>query len=105
MKMLNDKKNSGEALSEADVAFLKALTKNGKQTVSLGFLVKAFKLENKGWHDAFADVQMLHDAMRACIIFLQSREEFMGVLSQPAKPSRAPRRKPAPGEKPSDISL
>jgi hypothetical protein len=107
MKSLNDKKTSGGQLTEADRAFLRALTKNGKQTVSLGYLVKAFKLENKGWHDAFADVQMLHDCMKACIVFLQSRGEFMDTLSQqPVKKPRTYTRKPKEdvrGVKPSDI--
>jgi len=109
MKSLNAKKMSGEQLSEADIRFLKDLTKDGKQTVSLGYLVKAFKLENKGWHDAFADVQMLHDAMKACIVFLQSRSEFTDLLSQqPAKKPRTYTRKVSdqqqlPGVKPSDI--
>lgn len=105
MKHLNAKKDSGEQLSQEDIEFLRALTKNGKQTVSLGYLVKAFKLENKGWHDAFADVQMLHDAMKACIVFLQSRSEFKDVLSKPPeKNKRSPYpRKQVPGQKPSDI--
>lgn len=107
MKSLSAKKTSGEQLTEADIAFLRALTKNGKQTVSLGYLVKAFKLENKGWHDAFADVQMLHDAMKACIVFLQSRSEFTDILSQqPVKKSRSYTKKSQqqlPGVKPSDI--
>lgn len=109
MKSLDAKRKSGEELSPADIRFLKDLTKEGKLTVSLGFLVKAFKLENKGWHDAFADVQMLHDAMKACIVFLQSRGEFMGMLSQqPAKKPRTYTRKASsqeqlPGVKPSDI--
>jgi DNA polymerase III epsilon subunit-like protein len=109
MKSLNAKKMSGEQLSEADIRFLKDLTKDGKQTVSLGYLVKAFKLENKGWHDAFADVQMLHDAMKACIVFLQSRSEFTDLLSQqPEKKTRTYTRKDSsqqqlPGVKPSDI--
>lgn len=107
MKSLNAKKMSGEQLSEADIRFLKDLTKDGKQTVSLGYLVKAFKLENKGWHDAFADVQMLHDAMKACIVFLQSRSEFTDLLAQqPAKKPytrKASSQQQLPGVKPSDI--
>lgn len=108
MKELNDKKVSGEELSKADIAFLKALTKDGKQTVSLGYLIKAFKLENKGWHDAFADVQMLHDCMKACIVFLQSRSEFMSTLSQqPVKKPKSSSKKQQslnlPGAKPSDV--
>lgn len=108
MKSLHAKRAAGEELSPADIRFLKDLTKNGKQTVSLGFLVKAFKLENKGWHDAFADVQMLHDVMKACIVFLQSRSEFADLLAQqPAKKPRSYSRSSSDqqvaGVKPSDI--
>ena len=55
---------------------LTAKNKAGKDylTVSLGKLIKAFDVENKGWHDALADVTMLLDVLKAILDYLSSQE-------------------------------
>ena len=88
---------AGEELDPKDAKILKALTTpGGKLTVSLGKLIKAFDVENKGWHDALADVHMLLLCLKAIINFLDTRQELKSlppdaaVYSKSGKPSDIP---------------
>ena len=88
---------AGEELDPKDAKILKALTTpGGKLTVSLGKLIKAFDVENKGWHDALADVHMLLLCLKAIINFLDTRQELKllppdaAVYSKSGKPSDIP---------------
>lgn len=102
LKMFQKAKAEGNELSSDDEKKLNAmLSDKGKLTVSLGKIIKAFDIENKGWHDALADVTMLLDVLKAVINFLDGREDITSL------PPAAPPEKRKPSEqstsKPSDI--
>jgi DNA polymerase III epsilon subunit-like protein len=100
LKMFKASKDSGKELDPGDQKILKALTTDtGRLTVSLGKIIKAFDVENKGWHDALADVTMLLDVLKAVINFLDSREDLTSLAPEPAPVKK---KKPEEG-KPSDI--
>jgi len=101
LKKFQQDSAAGVELSPEDSRLLRALTSDkGKLTVSLGKLIKAFDVENKGWHDALADVTMLLDVMGAVIDFISGRED---ISSLPPSPDPKPRNKNEPDKKPSDI--
>lgn len=84
LKQFMARKNAGGELDPGDAKILAALTTDkGKLTVSLGKLIKAFDVENKGWHDALADVTMLLDVLKAIINFLDSRQELSLLPPEP----------------------
>ena len=62
--------------TEEDKRILNALTrvsKNGQRrlSASLGTLIKAFDIQNKGWHDALADVQMTMDMFENVVNYVR----------------------------------
>jgi len=74
---------AGEELNPEDAKILAATTSDkGRLTVSLGKLIKAFDVENKGWHDALADVTMLLDVLKAIINFLDSRADLTALPAE-----------------------
>lgn len=95
-------KNDPEA-SEEDKDLVKNLTRSsrGKElfSSSLGVVVKAFKLEDKGWHDALADVAMTMDMLEAVVNFVRRKKdqyqvdyssvpEFDAMAGDPHNPNR-----------------
>jgi DNA polymerase III epsilon subunit-like protein len=107
LKMFKATREAGEELSPEDSKILDALTSDkGKLTVSLGKIIKAFDVENKGWHDALADVTMLLDVLKAVINFLDVRTDLSSLEPEPEP---KPREKKVssqlnlPEPKPSDI--
>lgn len=102
LKMFKANREAGKELDPGDAKILDAMTTDkGKLSVSLGKIIKAFDVENKGWHDALADVTMLLDVLKAVINFLDVREDLTSLEPEP-EPVKKP--KPGPGEpKPSDI--
>jgi len=62
--------------TEEDKRILNAITrvsKNGQRrlSASLGTLIKAFDIQNKGWHDALADVQMTMDMFENVVNYVR----------------------------------
>lgn len=62
--------------TEEDKRILNAITrvsKNGQRrlSASLGVLIKAFDIQNKGWHDALADVQMTMDMFENVVNYVR----------------------------------
>jgi DNA polymerase III epsilon subunit-like protein len=106
LKNFQERVKSGQELPPGDMAILKSLTSpsTGKLTVSLGKLIKAFDIKNKGWHNALADVLMLLDALKAVVNFIDSRSELRSLKPEPKAKPRAPRiAKSDIPPKPSDI--
>lgn len=105
LKLFGEQSAQGTELAQGDARILKSLSATNKAgnpyyTVSLGKLIDAFNIENKGWHDALADVQMLMRVLRAVIIFLDSRPDLTAL------PAGNPDEKPAYGSsKPSDVPV
>lgn len=67
-------KNDPEA-SETDKKISNLLSKsNGSISTSLGIVVKAFDLEDKGWHNALADVQMTMDMLFAVLNYVKEKQ-------------------------------
>jgi DNA polymerase III epsilon subunit-like protein len=56
-------KDNPEATEEDIRIVTSLLMKNGGLSSSLGQLIKAFDIQNKGWHNAMADVQMTMDIL------------------------------------------
>lgn len=84
LKKFKEDKSNGLQLDPHDDKILTSLTTSkGGLTVSLGMLIKAFNIENKGWHDALADVTMLLDVLRAVINFLDTRPELSSLNPEP----------------------
>ena len=103
LKMFKANREAGKELSEQDANILNAMTTDkGKLSVSLGKIIKAFDVENKGWHDALADVTMLLDVLKAVINFLDVREDLTSLAPEP-KPEPRVRKSDMPEPKPSDI--
>ena len=108
LKMFKANKEAGQELSPKDEKILNDLTKSttGKLSVSLGNLIKAFDVENKGWHDALADVTMLCDVLKAVINFLDAREDLASLEPEAAPVKREKKvssQMNLPEPKPSDI--
>jgi len=66
---------SGDELPEREKKIISALTAVNKRgmeyiSVSLGKLIKAFDIENMGWHDALADVEMTMMAFKEIMDYL-----------------------------------
>lgn len=124
LQILKTKKEAGEQLDPADQTILDALTKTymrtdkktGEQvevkslTVSLGPLAKAFGVVAEGWHDALADVTMLHQILNKVLEYLDGNKDVVMSLPEvqreenpelgPPIPSHLSRKKPV---KPSDL--
>jgi DNA polymerase III epsilon subunit-like protein len=84
LKKFQANKKDGHELDPVDARILAATTSDkGRLTVSLGKLIKAFDIENKGWHDALADVTMLLEVLKAVINFLDSREDLSSLTPEP----------------------
>ena len=97
LKQFQNDIGAGKELDPEDARILKALTTpQGKLTVSLGRLIKAYKVENRGWHDALADVHMLMLCLKAIINYLDTRQDLKSlppdaaVYSKSGKPSDIP---------------
>jgi DNA polymerase III epsilon subunit-like protein len=76
-------KNDPDA-SEEDkeiVQKLFAAKRNGEEAFSssLGIVVKAFNLKDKGWHDALADVDMTMDMLATIIQFVRKKKNRYSV--------------------------
>jgi DNA polymerase III epsilon subunit-like protein len=96
LQILRKKKDAGEQLEPADDNMLKALTKTYEKTdkktgivstiksltVSLGPLANAFGIKATGWHDALADVTMLHEVLNKVIEYLDGNKDV--VMSLPS---------------------
>lgn len=95
-------KNDPDASPE-DKELLASLTgsSRGKElfSSSLGVVVKAFKLKDKGWHDALADVAMTMDMLEVVINFVRKKKdqyqvdyssvpEFDAMAGDPHNPKR-----------------
>lgn len=103
LKLFGQQKEQGVDLPESDLRILNSLSAINKAgnpyyTVSLGKLIDAFNIENKGWHDALADVQMLMRVLRAVIIFLDTREDLNKL--PPEDPDARPPRSIKPSDAP-----
>jgi len=66
---------SGEEIPEKEQKIISALTAVNKRgmeyiSVSLGKLINAFEIENMGWHDALADVEMTMMAFKEIMDYL-----------------------------------
>jgi DNA polymerase III epsilon subunit-like protein len=107
LKMFKANREAGQELSPEDAKILDALTSDkGKLTVSLGKIIKAFDVENKGWHDALADVTMLLDVLKAVINFLDVRTDLASLEPEPKPEPRVKKTSSQlslPEPKPSDI--
>lgn len=103
LKMFKANREAGQELSPEDAKILNDLTKKetGNLSVSLGNLIKAFDVENKGWHDALADVTMLCDVLKAIINFLDVRSDITSLEPEAAPVKRE--KAGATGPKPSDM--
>jgi DNA polymerase III epsilon subunit-like protein len=68
-----------------DVSQLFSTNKAGRKfmSVSLGKLIHAFNIENKGWHDALADVVMLCEVLGAAIKWLDKQPEVHQIRNKP----------------------
>lgn len=104
LKQFKADEEQGKNLSEKDkrlLTKLSAVNKTGAPyfTVSLGKLIDAFDVVNKGWHDALADVNMLMLVLKAVINYLDSRSDITALT--PADPNERPTRT----SKPSDIPV
>lgn len=104
LKMFKANREAGQELDPGDAKILNDLTKaeTGRLSVSLGNLIKAFDVENKGWHDALADVTMLCDVLKAIINFLDARSDLTSLEPEP-KPEPRVRKTGTVEPKPSDI--
>jgi DNA polymerase III epsilon subunit-like protein len=124
LQILKTKKEAGEQLDPADEKMLNALTKTymrtdkktGEQvevrslTVSLGPLANAFGVVAEGWHDALADVTMLHQILNKVLEYLDGNKDVVMSLAPverqenpelgPPVPAHLAKRKPV---KPSDL--
>jgi len=104
LKQFKADEEQGNTLSDQDKRILTKLTAINKAgapyfTVSLGKLIDAFDVVNKGWHDALADVNMLMLVLKAVINYLDSRNELTAL--PPADPNERPPR----STKPSDVPV
>ena len=77
--------------SEEDKEIVDALTKINKFgrpyiSSSLGVVTAAFKLKDKGWHNALADVQMTIDMLFAVINFIKLKKEKYSIDFSTVKP-------------------
>lgn len=93
LKKFQDLEKSGQEMSPEDRRILKSLSRpGGKLTVSLGKLINAFDIKNKGWHNALADVYMLLDVLKAVFNFLKIREDLSSLSPEPEEKPRASRK-------------
>jgi len=75
LPVIETMKNHPEA-TEEDKRISKAITKTDKQgktklSTSLGDLIVAFDIEDKGWHEALADVKMSMDVLENVINYVR----------------------------------
>ena len=90
MPIINKIKEDPDA-SEEDKEIVDALTKVNKFgrpyiSSSLGVVTAAFKLKDKGWHNALADVQMTIDMLFAVINFIKLKKEKYSIDFSTVKP-------------------
>jgi DNA polymerase III epsilon subunit-like protein len=111
LQVLKSKKEAGEQLEPADEKMLNALTKSytridkktGEEkqvhslTVSLGPLANAFGVQATGWHDALADVTMLHEILNKVIEYLDGNKEVVMALPAVQKQENPELGPPVPG--------
>jgi len=91
----------GEDLDEEDIRIATTLLmKNGGLSSSLGQMIKAFDLKNKGWHNALADVQMTMEMLESIVKYVRkvvnkrkidfaSTPQFNAVAGDPYNPKRS----------------
>jgi len=79
--------NSGEQIPEREQQIISALVatnKAGKEyiSVSLGKLINAFNIQNMGWHDALADVEMTMMAFKEIMDYIDESGAPSGGSSE-----------------------
>ena len=67
-------KKSEEERTAQDNQIIKALVQGKQISGSLGKMLSAFDIKNKGWHSAIADVQMTMEMMYNIVKYLRSKE-------------------------------
>jgi len=87
VKMIKD---DPQAL-EQDKKLVKNLTKVSSRSgeyisTSLGVVTAAFNLEDKGWHNALADVQMTMDLLTTIIDYVKEKQDTYKVDTSKVKP-------------------
>lgn len=76
VKALKDKPEA----TEEDIRIATSLfMKDGDLSSSLGQLIKAFDIQNKGWHNAMADVQMTMDMLYSIIDYVRKASKRANV--------------------------
>jgi len=92
-------KNNPESNEEDIRVATRLLMKNGGLSSSLGELIKAFDLKNKGWHNALTDVQMTMEMLQGIVSYVKkvvnrtkvdfaSTKEFNATAGDPYTPKR-----------------